>query len=79
VWNVEEEFGDAEEVPEGTRKPYVITSAVQDLAHQYVLTNVSICKKAINKSNCSCVLVLRITNLGIIDLFFKFAKALSVD
>jgi hypothetical protein len=46
VWDAEEEYGDAEEVPEGTRKPYVMTSALRDLAHQYVLTNASIMQES---------------------------------
>jgi hypothetical protein len=42
VWDADEEYGDAEEVPEGAAKPYVINSALRDLAHQYVLRNIAI-------------------------------------
>jgi hypothetical protein len=42
VWDGEEEYGDAEEVLEGAGKPYVMTTALQDAAHQYVLTNATV-------------------------------------
>jgi hypothetical protein len=42
VWDTEEEYGDAEEVLEGAGKPYMITFALRDLAHQYTLANVAI-------------------------------------
>jgi hypothetical protein len=42
VWDAEEEYGDAEEVLEGTRRPYVITARMKDLTHQYVLMNTTI-------------------------------------
>ena len=42
VWDAEEEYGDAEEMFEGFNKEYVMTLAIRDLAHQYVLTNISI-------------------------------------
>jgi hypothetical protein len=31
-----------EEVLEGSGKPYIITSALRDAAHQYALTNLSV-------------------------------------
>jgi hypothetical protein len=33
VWDTDEEYGDAEEVPEGAGKPYVMNSALRELAH----------------------------------------------
>jgi hypothetical protein len=42
VWDADEEYGDAEEVLEGKGRPYVMTPALRDLAHQYTLTNVAI-------------------------------------
>jgi hypothetical protein len=42
VWDAEEEYGDAEEVLEGTGRPYVMTASVRDLVHQYFLTNTAI-------------------------------------
>jgi hypothetical protein len=42
VWDAEEEYGDVEEVLEGAGKPYVMSAALQDAAHHYVLTNVSV-------------------------------------
>jgi hypothetical protein len=41
VWDAEEEYGDAEEVVEGAGKPYMLSPELCDLAHQYVLTNIS--------------------------------------
>jgi hypothetical protein len=41
VWDAEEEYGDAEEVIEGAGKPYMLSPELRDLAHQYVLTNIS--------------------------------------
>jgi hypothetical protein len=42
VWDEDEEYGDAEEVLQGAGKPYVMTSELRDLAHEYVLTNASV-------------------------------------
>ena len=42
IWNVEEEYNDTEEVLEGVGRPYVLTAALQDIAHYYVLWNVGI-------------------------------------
>jgi hypothetical protein len=42
VWDAEEEYKDAKEALEGAGKQYVMTAAVQDVAHRYVLTNVSV-------------------------------------
>jgi hypothetical protein len=42
VWDAEEEYGDAKEVLEGARRPYVMTTSMRDLTHQYVLTNTAI-------------------------------------
>jgi hypothetical protein len=42
VWDIYEEYGDTEEVLEGAGKSYVMNVALQDLAHQYVLTNVAL-------------------------------------
>jgi hypothetical protein len=42
VWDADEEYGNAEEVPEDTGKPYVMNLALRDVAHQYVLQNVAI-------------------------------------
>jgi hypothetical protein len=41
-WDVDEEYGDAEEVLEGGGKPYIMTPALRDAAHQYALTNLSV-------------------------------------
>ena len=42
VWDADEEYGDAEEVLEGAGSSYVMTPALRELAHQYVLTNISL-------------------------------------
>jgi hypothetical protein len=42
VWDADEEYGDVEEVLEGSGKPYIMTPALQDVAHQYALTNLSV-------------------------------------
>lgn len=42
VWDADEEYGDAEEVLEGGAKPYIMTTAVRDAAHKYVLRNMSV-------------------------------------
>ena len=42
VWDENEEYGDAEEVLQGATKQFVMTPALLDLAHQYVLMNASI-------------------------------------
>ncbi len=41
VWN-DEEYSDAEEVLQGAGKPYVLSVALQDIAHEYVLMNASV-------------------------------------
>lgn len=41
VWDADEEYGDAEDVLQGAGKPYVMTVVLRDLAHRYVLSNVS--------------------------------------
>jgi hypothetical protein len=40
VWDAEEEYGDAEEVLEGAGKPYLMTTELHNVAHQYVLRNI---------------------------------------
>ena len=42
VWDADEEYGDAEEVLEGAGTTFVMTQALRDVAHQYVLTNISL-------------------------------------
>jgi hypothetical protein len=42
VWDADEEYGDVEEALEGAGKPYMMTSALRDIAHKYVLRNVAI-------------------------------------
>ena len=42
VWDKDEKYGDAKEVLQGVGKTYVMSPEVRDVAHQYVLTNVSI-------------------------------------
>jgi hypothetical protein len=42
VWDVDEEYGDVEEVLEGAGKPHVMSPALRDLAHQYALANMAI-------------------------------------
>ena len=42
VWDADEEYGDAEEVLEGAGTTFVMTQALRDLAHQHVLTNISL-------------------------------------
>jgi hypothetical protein len=41
VWDPEEEYGDVEEVLEGAGIPYIMTVELRDIAHQYVLHNIS--------------------------------------
>jgi hypothetical protein len=41
VWDPEEEYGDAKEVLEGAGTPYIMTVELRDIAHQYVLRNIS--------------------------------------
>ena len=41
VWDEDEEFGDAEEVLQGVGKLYLMSTELQDVAHQYVLMNIS--------------------------------------
>jgi hypothetical protein len=42
VWDANEEYGDVEEAVEGAGKPYMMTSALRDIAHKYVLRNVAV-------------------------------------
>jgi hypothetical protein len=42
VWDAEEEYGDAEEVLEGVGKLYLMTPELRDVAHEYVLRNISV-------------------------------------
>jgi hypothetical protein len=42
VWDAEEEYGNAEEVMEGTRKPYLMILELRDIVHKYVLRNISV-------------------------------------
>lgn len=42
VWDADKEYGDAEEVLEGGAKPYIMTTALRDAAHKYVLRNMSV-------------------------------------
>ena len=42
VWDADEEYGDAEEVLEGAGSGYVMSPPLRELAHQYVLTNISL-------------------------------------
>ena len=42
VWDEDEEYEDVEEVLQGTGKEFVMTPALRDLAHQYVLMNASV-------------------------------------
>jgi hypothetical protein len=42
VWDADEEYGNVEEVLEGTRKLYIMDAELRDLAHQYVPRNVAI-------------------------------------
>ena len=39
--DADEEYGDVEDVLQGDGKAYVMTTALRDVAHQYVLANVS--------------------------------------
>ena len=41
VWNADEEYADAEEVLQGGGTPYVLTLALRDLVHIYMLSNIS--------------------------------------
>ena len=45
VWHVDEEYGDAKEVPEGAGKPYVMSVVLHDATHQYILTNASVIQR----------------------------------
>jgi hypothetical protein len=40
--DIDEEYGDAEEVLEGAGKPYMMSPALRDLAHQYALAYMAI-------------------------------------
>jgi hypothetical protein len=42
VWDADKEYGDVDEALEGAGKPYVMTTALRDIAHEYVLQNVAI-------------------------------------
>jgi hypothetical protein len=42
VWDADEEYGDVEEAVEGAGKPYMMTSALRDIAYKYVLRNVAV-------------------------------------
>ena len=42
VWDEDEEYGDAEEVLQGAGKPYMMTTELRDIEHQYVLANSSV-------------------------------------
>jgi hypothetical protein len=42
VWNVDEEYEDAEEVLEGAGSSFVMNPFMRELAHQYILTNISL-------------------------------------
>ena len=40
VWDADEEYGETEEVLQGAGRPYVMSPALCNVAHQYVLSNV---------------------------------------
>jgi hypothetical protein len=42
VWDADEEYGDAEEVLEGAGTSFIMSPPLRELAHQYVLTNISL-------------------------------------
>ena len=42
MWDADEEYGDAEEALEGASKPYVLSSALRDIACNYILQNVAV-------------------------------------
>ena len=42
VWDVDKEYRVVEETLEDARKPYVLSSALRDIAHKYVLQNVAV-------------------------------------
>jgi hypothetical protein len=42
VWDADEEYGEVEEALEGAGKSYMLSSALRDVAHKYVLQNVAI-------------------------------------
>jgi hypothetical protein len=42
VWDADEEYGDVEEAVEGAGKPYIMTPALRDITHKYVLRNVAV-------------------------------------
>jgi hypothetical protein len=42
VWDADEEYGEVEEALEGPGKPYMLSSALCDVVHKYVLRNVAI-------------------------------------
>jgi hypothetical protein len=41
VWDAEEDYGDVEEVLEGAGKLYLMAPELRDVAHEYVLRNIS--------------------------------------
>jgi hypothetical protein len=42
VWDADEEYGDAEEVLEGAGTSFIMSPPLREIAHQYVLTNISL-------------------------------------
>jgi hypothetical protein len=42
VWDVDEEYGDAEEVLEGAEAKYMMSTTLRDLVYQYALSNLSL-------------------------------------
>jgi hypothetical protein len=42
VWDADEEYGEVEEGLEGVGKPYMLSFALRDVAHIYVLRNVAV-------------------------------------
>jgi hypothetical protein len=42
VWDADEEYGDVEEAVEDASKSYMLSSALWDTAHNYVLRNVAV-------------------------------------
>jgi hypothetical protein len=42
IWDAEEEYGDAEEVPKGGGKAHIMSTVLRDATHKYALTNMEV-------------------------------------
>jgi hypothetical protein len=59
VWDADEEYGEVEEALEGAGKSYMLSFALRDVAHKYVLRNVAIMQpwlKWVEQPEPECIL-----------------------